>query len=69
MATGGSSVCPPSELSFGGDYYAVVNGVCLRAGSFFGGKPALGQAVGYAVVLGFGAFFTVFTSFLVSNWS
>lgn len=62
-------MCPPSELSFGGDYYAVVNGVCLRAGSFFGGKPALGQAVGYAVVLGFGAFFTVFTSFLVSNWS
>jgi len=39
--------------------------VCSRDGSFFGGKPVLAQAVGYAVVLGFGAFFAVFTSFLV----
>ncbi|KAL6642361.1 hypothetical protein ACP70R_020542 [Stipagrostis hirtigluma subsp. patula] len=63
--TGGGRVCPPAELSFAGEYYTVVDGVCSRASSFFGGKPALGQAVGYAVVLGFGAFFTLFTSFLV----
>jgi len=39
--------------------------VCSRDGSFFSGEPVLAQAVGYAVVLGFGAFFAVFTSFLV----
>lgn len=37
----------------------------MRQGSFFDGKPVLNQAVGYSVILGFGAFFTVFTSFLV----
>jgi hypothetical protein len=58
-------VCPPPELSFGAEYYSVVNGVCTRDESFFGGKPVLAQAVGYAVVIGFGAFFAVFTSFLV----
>lgn len=58
-------VCPPPELSFGGQYYSVVDGVCSRDESFFGGKPVLTQAVGYAVVLGFGAFFALFTSFLV----
>uniref|UniRef100_A0ACD5U4C8 Uncharacterized protein n=1 Tax=Avena sativa TaxID=4498 RepID=A0ACD5U4C8_AVESA len=58
-------VCPPPELSFGGEYYSVVNGVCTRDESFFGGKPVLAQAVGYAVVIGFGAFFALFTSFLV----
>uniref|UniRef100_A0A0E0MB99 Urea-proton symporter DUR3 n=1 Tax=Oryza punctata TaxID=4537 RepID=A0A0E0MB99_ORYPU len=60
-----SGVCPPAELGFGAEYYSVVNGVCSRAGSYFGGKPVLTQAVGYAVVLGFGAFFALFTSFLV----
>uniref|UniRef100_A0A6V7QY35 Urea-proton symporter DUR3 n=1 Tax=Ananas comosus var. bracteatus TaxID=296719 RepID=A0A6V7QY35_ANACO len=40
-------------------------GQCVRQGSFFGGKPVLNQGVGYSVVLGFGAFFAVFTSFLV----
>jgi hypothetical protein len=58
-------VCPPPELSFGAEYYSVVNGVCTRDESFFGGKPVLAQAVGYAVVIGFGAFFALFTSFLV----
>ncbi|KAL6642363.1 hypothetical protein ACP70R_020544 [Stipagrostis hirtigluma subsp. patula] len=62
---GGGSVCPPAGLGFAGEYYTVVNGVCSRASNFFGGRPALEQAVGYAVVLGFGAFFTIFTSFLV----
>jgi hypothetical protein len=61
-----SGVCPPAELGFGAEYYSVVNGVCSRAGSYFGGRPVLTQAVGYAVVLGFGAFFALFTSFLVS---
>ncbi|KAB8113871.1 hypothetical protein EE612_053014 [Oryza sativa] len=60
-----SGVCPPAELGFGAEYYSVVNGVCSRAGSYFGGRPVLTQAVGYAVVLGFGAFFALFTSFLV----
>ncbi|KAF0930851.1 hypothetical protein E2562_035427 [Oryza meyeriana var. granulata] len=60
-----SGVCPPAELNFGAEYYSVVNGVCSRAGSYFGGRPALTQAVGYAVVLGFGAFFALFTSVLV----
>lgn len=58
-------MCPPAELGFGAEYYSVVNGVCSRAGSYFGGRPVLTQAVGYAVVLGFGAFFALFTSFLV----
>ncbi|VAH17632.1 unnamed protein product [Triticum turgidum subsp. durum] len=65
MSGGGRVVCPPPELSFGGQYYSVVDGVCSRDESFFGGKPVLTQAVGYAVVLGFGAFFALFTSFLV----
>ncbi|CAO2178038.1 unnamed protein product [Urochloa humidicola] len=65
MDAAAGMVCPPSEVGFGREYYSVVNGVCSHAGSFFDGKPLLGQAVGYAVVLGFGAFFTVFTSILV----
>jgi hypothetical protein len=64
MATS-QSQCPP--LGFSGDYYHLSQGQggCVRNSSFFGGKPALNQAVGYSVILGFGAFFTVFTSFLV----
>lgn len=65
MAAGGGA-CPPPGLGFGGEFYSVVDGVCTRAGSYFGGKPVLDQAVGYAVVLGFGAFFALFTSFLVN---
>ncbi len=33
--------------------------------SFFGGTPALGQGVGYGVVIGFGVFFSLFTTLLV----
>jgi SSS family transporter len=33
--------------------------------SFFGGVPPLSQAVGYVVVLGFGALFSIFTTLLV----
>jgi len=69
MAAGaGAGACPPPGLGFGGEYYSVVDGVCSRDGSFFGGKPVLAQAVGYAVVLGFGAFFALFTSFLVLHF-
>ncbi|KAK7407040.1 hypothetical protein VNO78_08680 [Psophocarpus tetragonolobus] len=56
--------CPPFEFS--SKYYHVSeNGVCVRQTSFFEGKPVLNQGVGYSVILGFGAFFAVFTSFLV----
>ncbi|KAK4741272.1 hypothetical protein SAY87_024860 [Trapa incisa] len=57
--------CPP--LGFGGKYYHVSadGGSCVRTSSYFGDKPVLNQGVGYSVVLGFGAFFAVFTSFLV----
>ncbi len=33
--------------------------------SFFGGAPPLSENVGYFVVLGFGALFSVFTTILV----
>ncbi|KAJ3681610.1 hypothetical protein LUZ60_014183 [Juncus effusus] len=55
--------CPP--LGFGDKYYSLSGGQCVRETSYFGGTPILNQGVGYAVVLGFGAFFAVFTSFLV----
>ncbi|KAL2517296.1 Urea-proton symporter DUR3 [Abeliophyllum distichum] len=57
--------CPPFEFS--AKYYdsSAGSGSCLRQSSFFGGKPVLNQGVGYSVILGFGAFFAVFTSFLV----
>ncbi|KAI4312952.1 hypothetical protein MLD38_037736 [Melastoma candidum] len=59
------SSCPP--LGFGGKYYALSpnGGACVRQTSFFGGKAVLNQGVGYSVILGFGAFFALFTSFLV----
>lgn len=59
--------CPPFEFS--SKYYHVSEngGVCVRQTSFFEGKPVLNQGVGYSVILGFGAFFAVFTSFLVRN--
>ena len=60
-----ATVCPP--LDFGGKYYTLTDGVCVRESSYFGGKAILNQGVGYAVVLGFGAFFALFTSFLVST--
>ncbi|KAK3429724.1 hypothetical protein EUGRSUZ_E01215 [Eucalyptus grandis] len=65
MATTSLTQCPP--LGFGGKYYRVSadGGSCVRQSSFFGGQAVLNQGVGYSVVLGFGAFFAVFTSFLV----
>ncbi|EFJ26403.1 hypothetical protein SELMODRAFT_172808 [Selaginella moellendorffii] len=55
--------CPP--LAWAADYYVTVNGQCQRQSSYFGNRPSLSQGVGYGVVLGFGAFFAFFTSFLV----
>ncbi|CAI9784672.1 unnamed protein product [Fraxinus pennsylvanica] len=57
--------CPPFEFS--AKYYDSSAGGsnCVRQSSFFGGQPVLNQGVGYSVILGFGAFFAVFTSFLV----
>lgn len=63
MASSGSQ-CPPFDFS--GKYYDVVSGDgCGRQSSFFEGKAVLNQSVGYSVILGFGAFFAIFTSFLV----
>ncbi|WJX61503.1 urea active transporter [Trifolium repens] len=60
-----SSQCPPFEFS--SKYYHVSEngGDCVRQTSFFEGKHVLNQGVGYSVILGFGAFFALFTSFLV----
>ncbi|KAL5053458.1 hypothetical protein RYX36_034140 [Vicia faba] len=60
-----SSQCPPFEYS--SKYYHVSEngGGCVRQTSFFQGKPLLNQGVGYSIILGFGAFFALFTSFLV----
>ena len=33
--------------------------------SYFGGSAPLSEGIGYVVVLGFGIFFSVFTTFLV----
>ena len=49
------------------EYYHNADGQCMLNESFFGGKPPLDISWGYAVVLGFGAFFAVFTSWLVSS--
>lgn len=58
------SQCPP--FGFSAKYYHVdEDGGCVRQSSFFQGKAVLNQGVGYSVILGFGAFFAVFTSFLV----
>ncbi|XP_077244759.1 urea-proton symporter DEGRADATION OF UREA 3 (DUR3) [Tasmannia lanceolata] len=59
-----SSTCPP--LGFSAKYYSISDkGECFRHSSFFEGKTVLNQGVGYSIILGFGAFFAVFTSFLV----
>ncbi|XP_047966802.1 urea-proton symporter DUR3 [Salvia hispanica] len=63
MASSPPTNCPPFEFS--AKYYHVDGGSCVRQSSFFGGQPVLNQAVGYSVILGFGAFFAFFTSFLV----
>ena len=59
-----SGSCPP--LGFSAKYYSLsAAGDCVRQSSFFQGKAVLNQGVGYSVILGFGAFFALFTSFLV----
>ncbi|KAK1417843.1 hypothetical protein QVD17_26977 [Tagetes erecta] len=55
--------CPPFDFS--GEYYHTSGDNCVRQSSFFAGKAVLNQGVGYSVILGFGAFFAFFTSFLV----
>ncbi|KAJ7953335.1 urea-proton symporter DUR3-like [Quillaja saponaria] len=57
--------CPPFDFS--AKYYTLSEngGGCVRQNSFFDGETVLNQGVGYSVILGFGAFFAVFTSFLV----
>eukprot|EP01018_Ginkgo_biloba_P005333 Gb_35927 [translate_table: standard] len=58
--------CPPN--GFNSKYYlSSPNGQCIRQSSYFEGKAVLNQGVGYSVILGFGAFFAVFTSFLVCS--
>ncbi|GJU40668.1 urea-proton symporter DUR3 [Tanacetum coccineum] len=57
------ATCPPFDFS--GKYYHTSGNDCVRQTSFFGGKAVLNQSVGYSVILGFGAFFAFFTSFLV----
>ncbi|PKA52165.1 Urea-proton symporter DUR3 [Apostasia shenzhenica] len=65
MASSPPPSCPPLG-EFSAKYYSsAANGLCVRQGSFFQGKPVLQEGVGYSVILGFGAFFAVFTSFLV----
>ncbi|CAN6486959.1 unnamed protein product [Victoria cruziana] len=62
--TSSSPNCSP--IGFSGRYYTLSGaGECVRQRSFFQGKAVLNQGVGYSVILGFGAFFAVFTSFLV----
>lgn len=46
-------------------YYTEQGGSYVRQSSFFGGEALLSQGVGYGIILGFGTFFAVFTSFLV----
>ncbi|CAM8943370.1 unnamed protein product [Rhodiola kirilowii] len=58
--------CSSSPFEFSSQYYHSDGaGGCVRQASFFDGKAVLNQGIGYSVVLGFGAFFAVFTSFLV----
>ncbi|KAL6556468.1 urea active transporter [Orobanche gracilis] len=68
MASNYPEICPPFQFS--ARYYSnheEDGGVssCARQISFFQGKAVLNQGVGYSVILGFGVFFAVFTSFLV----
>ena len=58
------ATCPPFDFS--AKYYNGGGSGCERRSSFFGDTTVLDQGVGYAVILGFGAFFAVFTSVLVS---
>ncbi|KAF2573079.1 hypothetical protein F2Q70_00002052 [Brassica cretica] len=58
------ATCPPFDFS--AKYYNGGGSGCERRSSFFGDTTVLDQGVGYAVILGFGAFFAVFTSVLTN---
>ena len=45
--------CPPTFEEYGGQE------------SYFGGVPPLSTTIGYIVVLGFGLFFSIFTTIVV----
>jgi SSS family transporter len=55
---------PPGQPGLA-EYYSDVDGVCTKAASFFGGVPVLPESAGYAIVLGFGIFFSIFTTMLM----
>lgn len=58
--------CPPVSWNFGlPEYFQNYQGTCKALPSFFGGEPNMPEAVGYALVVGFGAFFAVITSWIV----
>lgn len=51
-------VCPES-------WNPVYEGEYIGKDSYFGGESPLSKAVGYIVVIGFGAFFSLFTTLVV----
>jgi SSS family transporter len=56
------------QESFGGKvpkYWTPNATHCTKQASFFGDSPPLDESVGYAIVLGFGIFFSIVTTFLV----
>eukprot|EP00271_Cylindrocystis_brebissonii_P005317 TRINITY_DN17306_c0_g2_i1.p1 TRINITY_DN17306_c0_g2~~TRINITY_DN17306_c0_g2_i1.p1 ORF type:complete len:683 (-),score=119.61 TRINITY_DN17306_c0_g2_i1:97-2145(-) len=57
--------CPPDGIGLAKYYTTSSTGACVKQASFFGGEPLLSQAVGYAVVLGFGAILAALTSYLI----
>ena len=56
VAIEGVSTCPQSWAS---------NPEYFGSSSYFGGVPPLSTAIGYLVVIGFGALFSVFTTSIV----
>ena len=59
-------VCPPDGIGLAKYYTMMPDGSCTRQASFFENKNILSLGFGYAVVLGLGLFFSVFTAALVS---
>ena len=60
-------VCPPDGIGLAKYYTEMPDGSCMRQASFFENKNILSLGFGYAVVLGLGLFFSVFTAALVSG--
>ncbi|GAQ82640.1 Urea transporter [Klebsormidium nitens] len=58
-------VCPPDGIGLAKYYTEMAYGSCMRQASFFENKNILSLGFGYAVVLGLGLFFAVFTAALV----